>query len=58
MLALLACALLSAAPAFADDPIVIQGTLTDRDTGAPLANVGVLTNAGGTPLTVSDGNGS
>ena len=57
-LALLACALLSSGPAIADDPIAIQGTLTDRVTGVPIANAGVLTTATGAPLTASDANGS
>lgn len=57
-LALLAWALLLSSPANADDPIAIQGTLTDRNTHAPIANVQVMTSAAGAPLTTTDGNGS
>ena len=57
-IALLAYMLLSSGPALADDPIVIQGTLTDSVTGLPIANAGVLTTAAGSALTASDANGS
>jgi ASPIC and UnbV/FG-GAP-like repeat len=49
---------LSFGPAIAADPIAIQGTLTDRATGVPIANARVLSNATAAPLTSTDANGS
>lgn len=56
--ALLTCALLSAGRASADDPIVLQGNLTDRATGTPLANASVLNSANGGSLTATNADGS
>ncbi len=42
----------------ADDPILIQGTVTDRATGLPIANAGVLTSQTAIPITTTDANGS
>lgn len=44
--------------AIATDPIILQGTVTDRANGIPIANVGVLTSPTNVPITTTDANGS
>ena len=58
LLALLVCSVALTVPAYAADPIVVQGTLTDRASGEPIANANVLTDPTGPAATTTDGNGS
>ena len=43
--------------AVADDPILLQGTVTDRVTGLPMPNVSVLINSTSLSATTTDANG-
>jgi hypothetical protein len=49
--------MLSAAPLFAQNTAVLQGTVTDRNTGTLLAGVRILSSPNGSALTTTDANG-